>query len=70
MWKWIKETLSYMISFSMLVSCVWLVKLIVINMQEWKGSTFDFFYEYKISVVIALSIIGVGIFLNTKGRED
>jgi hypothetical protein len=54
----------------MLVSCVWLVKLIVINMQEWKGSTFDFFYEYKIPVVIALSVIGVGIFLNTKGRED
>lgn len=70
MWKWIKEALAYVIIFSMLVSCVWLVKLIVINMQEWNGSTFDFFYEYKIPVVIALAVIGVGIFINTKGRED
>jgi hypothetical protein len=52
------------------VSALWLAKICVINLPEWKGSTFDFFYEYKLPVGVALSIIAVGFFTNSQGRED
>lgn len=65
-----KGFLRAAVSISMVVSCLWLLKLIVINLSEWKGTPFDFFYEYKISICAALALIIIGIFINTKGSED
>jgi len=64
-----KGFLTAALSISM-VSCIWLLKLIIINLPEWKGTSFDFFYEYKISICVALVLIIVGIFINTKGNNE
>jgi len=65
-----KGFLTAALSISMVVSCIWLLKLIVINLPEWKGTSFDFFYEYKISICVALALITIGIFINTKGNNE
>jgi hypothetical protein len=70
MWKQIKDWASTVLNLSVVVSALWLAKICVINLPEWKGSTFDFFYEYKLPVGVALSIIAVGFFTNSQGRED
>ena len=65
-----KGFLTAALSISMVVSCHWLLKLMAINLPEWKGTSFDFFYEYKISICVALALITIGIFINTKGNNE